>query len=426
MAEVTPGLTAAPTDSARPREGRSLDTVFGHLPRGDRRSSKPPSLDPGLPVLLVRVGRYPIHHGAVGVIRTLGRAGVPVYAVTDQGLTPTSISRYLTGQVKLSSGGKPDQSALLEALIDAIEQLPAMPMLVCTDDEAAVLVAEGADVLAGRAIFPAVPPDLPRQLASKRGLYEICRRFGVPTPAAWWAKTADDLEEALANIALPVIVKQADPWNRLTRPAIKNSTVVRSAKDVESLMTAFQRWPDGAAMVGAAVPARRALGGLVRARILFRLFAGIPNLHRPQALVVARTGRSDRLRQNREERGDRARRARAVPVDRLPRHLRHGLAVRPKNRYLLPARLQSSRRRPIPYVRGRWRHGRRAGDAPRPLRAQGQPWSPGRGRAVSGRESGFGCSVVLPQGSAAARDSERTAASEGSRGSASMTCGRSW
>ena len=124
-----------------------------------------------------------------------------------------------------------------------------MPMLVCTDDEAAVLVAEGADALAGRAILPAVPPDLPRQLASKRGLYEICRRFGVPTPAAWWAKTADDLEEALANIALPVIVKQADPWNRLTRPAIKNSTVVRSAKDVESLMTAFERWPDGAAMV---------------------------------------------------------------------------------------------------------------------------------------------------------------------------------
>ena len=106
MAEVTPGRTAAPTDSARPREGRSLDTVLGHLPRGDRRSSKPPNLDSGLPVLLVRVGRYPIHHGAVGVIRTLGRAGVPVYAVTDQGLTPTSISRYLTGQVKLSSGGE--------------------------------------------------------------------------------------------------------------------------------------------------------------------------------------------------------------------------------------------------------------------------------------------------------------------------------
>lgn len=249
MSEVSPRQSATPAASARSREGRIWGAVLSHLPRGDRRSSKPPDLDSGLPVLLVRVGRYPIHHGAVGVIRTLGRAGVPVYAVTDKGVTPTSSSRYLTGEVKLSSGGKPDQSALLERLVDAIEQLPAMPMLVCTDDEAAVLVAEGAGALAGRAILPAVPPDLPRELASKRGLYEICRRFGVPTPATWWVKTADDLKEALANIALPVIVKQADTWSRLTRPAIKSSTVVRTAEDAERLLTAFDRWPDGAAMV---------------------------------------------------------------------------------------------------------------------------------------------------------------------------------
>ena len=183
MQEMNPIESVKTAMLTRARKGRTIDTILGHLPRGDRRSTAPPALDCGLPVLLVRVGQYPIHHGTVGVIRTLGRAGVPVYAVTEEGVTPASTSRYLTGRVKLSSGGEPDQSALLDRLVEVVDRLPARPLLVCTDDEAAVLVAEGAGALAGRAIYPAVPADLPRQLASKGGLHEICLQFGVPTPA---------------------------------------------------------------------------------------------------------------------------------------------------------------------------------------------------------------------------------------------------
>jgi len=179
------------------------------------------------------------------VIRTLGRAGVPVYAVTEEGVTPASTSHYLTGRVKLSSGGEPDQAALLDRLVEVVDRLPARPLLVCTDDEAAVLVAEGTGSLAGRAICAAVPPDLPRQLASKHGLHQICRRFGVPTPATSCVKTGDDLEETLADLALPVVVKQTDPWSRLTRPVVMGSTVVRTAEDVRRLRAAFDRWPGG-------------------------------------------------------------------------------------------------------------------------------------------------------------------------------------
>ena len=37
-----------------------------------------------------------IHHGAVGVARTLGKLGVPVYAVDADAYTPLAMSRYLT------------------------------------------------------------------------------------------------------------------------------------------------------------------------------------------------------------------------------------------------------------------------------------------------------------------------------------------
>jgi D-aspartate ligase len=111
------------------------------------------------------------------VIRTLGRAGVSVYAVTEEGVTPASTSRYLTGRVKLSSGGEPDQAALLDRLVEVVDRLPAGRPLVCTDDEAAVLVAEGAGSLAGRAICAAVPPDLPRQLATRSAGVSAYRRL---------------------------------------------------------------------------------------------------------------------------------------------------------------------------------------------------------------------------------------------------------
>jgi len=247
---MNPIEPAKPAMATRARKGHTFDTLLGHLPRGDRRPTAPPDLDPGLPVLLVRVvGNFPIQHHVVGVIRTLGRAGVPVYAVTEEGVTPASTSRYLTGQVKLTSGGELDQSALLDRLVEVVDRLPARPMLVCTDDEAAVLLAEGADALAGRAIFPAVPPDLPRQLASKRGLHEICLRHGVPTPATSSVRTGDDLEVALANLTLPVVVKQADSWSRLTRPVVTGSTVVRTAEDVGRLRAAFDRWPEGSDVI---------------------------------------------------------------------------------------------------------------------------------------------------------------------------------
>src|SRR6185437_3573640 len=53
-------------------------------------------IDSRIPALLLKVGQYPIHSGGLGVIRTLGRLGIPVYAITEPGLTPAVASRYCT------------------------------------------------------------------------------------------------------------------------------------------------------------------------------------------------------------------------------------------------------------------------------------------------------------------------------------------
>ena len=182
------------------------------------------------------------------MIRTLGRVGVPVYAVIEDGVTPASTSRYLTGRVRISSDGVPDQTKYLDRLVEAIDRLPAKPLLVCTDDEAAVLVAEGA------VCWPIVRSALPslrtcRASSPAHGLHELCRRLGVATPATSYVRTGGDLDEVLAEWGFPVVVKQTDLWRRLTHPVVTASTVVRSEAQVGQLRAALDRWPDGACVV---------------------------------------------------------------------------------------------------------------------------------------------------------------------------------
>jgi D-aspartate ligase len=55
-------------------------------------------LDTTVPALVLKVGTYPLHHGDPGVVRSLGRLGVPVYGVYEERLAPAAVSRYLSGR----------------------------------------------------------------------------------------------------------------------------------------------------------------------------------------------------------------------------------------------------------------------------------------------------------------------------------------
>ena len=133
--------------------------------------------DRSVPVVLLKIGRYPLHHGGVGAIRSLGRAGVSVYAVIEDRLTPAALSRYARGTVIWPTSGREQQERLVEGLVAVARQLGERSVLLCTDDEAAVLVAEHREVLSEWFILPPVPPDLPRRLTSKRALGALCEEI---------------------------------------------------------------------------------------------------------------------------------------------------------------------------------------------------------------------------------------------------------
>jgi predicted ATP-grasp superfamily ATP-dependent carboligase len=195
------------------------------------------------PALLLKVGSYPVHHGSVGAVRTLGRLGVAVYATTEDRLAPTAFSRYLRRALVWPTTGLERPAELVAGVLSLGERVGARAVLLPTDDEAALLVAEHADRLSASFVLPSLPADLPRRLATKDSLAELCRRHGVPTPGSAVPATVAELQHDAAKIGFPVVLKNNAPWLRLANPAVGSSTLVEDADDLARLATGWSEMP---------------------------------------------------------------------------------------------------------------------------------------------------------------------------------------
>ncbi len=199
--------------------------------------------DRRVPALIVKIGRYPLHSGGVGAIRTLGRLGVPVYATTEDPFTPAALSRYCTGRFRWRTTGDEDPAELIGGLRDIGRRLGRRSVAVPVDDEAAVLLAEHADELAEYFVFPPIPSGLPRQLASKHELYDLCRQHGVPAPKSVFLSTSAEVAAFAAAGTFPVVAKNAEPWVRRSAPMVAGTTVLANPSELLALTETGGRRP---------------------------------------------------------------------------------------------------------------------------------------------------------------------------------------
>ncbi|MEU0599262.1 ATP-grasp domain-containing protein [Streptomyces sp. NPDC006393] len=195
--------------------------------------------DRDVPGLIVKFGDYPLHHGGVGAIRSLGRLGVPMYAITEDAYTPAASSRYLKRAFVWPTRGTEEADHLVEGLLRIGNRIGRPTVLVPTDEEAAVLIAEHQDELKGHFLFPRVTPDLPRRLASKQGLHELCVEHGVPSPAAAFPQSYEDIAAFAETARFPVVAKNREAFVRRSRPAVNGTTRIATR---EGLLALARDW----------------------------------------------------------------------------------------------------------------------------------------------------------------------------------------
>jgi D-aspartate ligase len=200
-----------------------------------------PGPDVRTPAVLLKFDPNVMHHGGLGAIRSLGRMGVDVYAVQEAALAPAAYSRYVRARVRWRPGGLPAEH-VIAGLARLSDRIGRQAVLIPTDDAGAIFLAEDGDPLRDRFLFADPPPALPRQLAGKYSLHELCAGLGVPSPRAVLPATWRQAAAFASACGFPVIGKLASPWRASGK---QRSTVIIG--DRAQLDAAWRTAQEGAA-----------------------------------------------------------------------------------------------------------------------------------------------------------------------------------
>jgi predicted ATP-grasp superfamily ATP-dependent carboligase len=148
---------------------------------------------------------------ALGVVRSLGRRGVPVWVLSEPAEPLASISRYATRSLPWPPG---DRVAFLRELAER-DGLRGWALIPSADETAALVARHHAELAEDYAhTLPAW--DVVRWAYDKRLTHEAAARAGVPTPRTVLPRTPE--EAAAADVPFPVVLKPAikESFNALT------------------------------------------------------------------------------------------------------------------------------------------------------------------------------------------------------------------
>jgi D-aspartate ligase len=146
---------------------------------------------------------------ALGVVRSLGRQGIPVWVLRDSMHAEAAVSRYTRRCLPWPAGDAARLAFLLE--------LPAKYglqgwTLFPTDDEAAALASRHHEILASHYVLTTPPWQVLRWAYDKRQTHALAQRLGVGHPRTQFPQ--DDAAIGALECDFPVILK----------PAVKNLT----------------------------------------------------------------------------------------------------------------------------------------------------------------------------------------------------------
>jgi D-aspartate ligase len=189
-------------------------------------------MDARVPVVVLKL----FHHTSIGITRSLGRLGVPVYGVHGDPRAPSALSRYCAGNFMWEFDGAPAAESVA-FLASVADRVGGRPILVPTDDISALFVEDHADRLREHFLFPSQPAGLARSLSSKKEMYALCKRLDIPTPETTFPQSREDVLRFLETAVFPVVVKGIDA--RLVQKLTGGGKVI--VHSAEDLLAAYER-----------------------------------------------------------------------------------------------------------------------------------------------------------------------------------------
>jgi predicted ATP-grasp superfamily ATP-dependent carboligase len=108
-------------------------------------------------------------------------------------------------------------------------------VLYATDDAGAIFLAEHGDVLREAFAFPQPPAGLPRRLAGKYSMFQLCRELGVATPQAMLACSPGEAARFAASVGFPLIAKLTTPWRGTAGQQLRSTTIIATPGELREV-----------------------------------------------------------------------------------------------------------------------------------------------------------------------------------------------
>jgi predicted ATP-grasp superfamily ATP-dependent carboligase len=191
-------------------------------------------LDTRVPAVLLRIDRNPFHHGTLGAVRSLGRAGVEVHVVADADNSPVRRSRYVR---RLHPPPRPGASdaEILAALREVATRVGRPAVLVPMDDATAIAAGRLRAELTPSYLLPDVPAGLPERVADKAELAAVCASAGLPHPTTLIPDSPQRAADDALRLGLPVVAKWSRPWLLPPGSGLRSTQLVHSPRQAREL-----------------------------------------------------------------------------------------------------------------------------------------------------------------------------------------------
>ncbi|MEV0441982.1 ATP-grasp domain-containing protein [Streptomyces spectabilis] len=191
-------------------------------------------LDTRIPAVLLRIDRNSFHHGTLGAVRSLGRAGVEVHLVAADAHSPVARSRYLHRMHQPPAPAAPP-AEVAAALLRVAATLRGPAVLIPLDDAGSLAVSALRTELSDRFLLPAMAPGTAESVADKAALAEVCATAGVPHPRTELPDSASRAEAVARSLGPAAVAKWSRPWCLPRDAGLHSTVVVRSPGEAAAL-----------------------------------------------------------------------------------------------------------------------------------------------------------------------------------------------
>jgi len=180
------------------------------------------------------------HYGSLGVMRSLGRLGVHVYGVHPTPRPTPSFSTYCRKAFELDLDAAPPEQSV-DGLLKIARYIGGRPLLVATNDETAIFVAQNASRLQEGFLFPHNPLSVVWSLYNKKDMYFLAKRLSIPTAETIFPESRRHVLEFCDRAQFPVMLKASDNI-RISRRTGKKMVIVNSK---DELLRQYDAMEDG-------------------------------------------------------------------------------------------------------------------------------------------------------------------------------------